>query len=181
MEVIQKEIQDILVFKPKIFEDERGYFAETFRTSWLEDRGLNIEFVQDNKSFSQKNVLRGLHYQIQQPQDKLICCLQGSILDVAVDIRKESDTFGQYVVHELSEQNHCQMLVPKGFAHGFLILSDTALVSYKCSDYYFKEGERAIRWDDPSIGIDWPVHQPILSEKDQRNMLLSELNPEDLF
>ena len=181
MEIIQKEIPDILVVKPRIFRDNRGYFLETYRTSWLEEAGLNLNFVQDNKSFSERGVLRGLHYQIEQPQDKLITCLQGSILDVAVDIRKGSPTFGKYVTQKLDDETQYQMLVPKGFAHGFLILSDTALVSYKCTNYYYKEGERSIFWNDPGINIDWGVETPILSDRDLKNPLLKELKPEDLF
>jgi len=181
MKIYKAEIEDILLIEPDEFSDHRGYFLENFRQSWLTEQGLEIDFVQDNVSKSKKNVLRGLHYQIQNPQDKLVHCVSGSILDVAVDIRKDSKTFGTYVMEELSEENHRQMFIPKGFAHGFLAVSESAVVAYKCSDYYNREGERSIRWNDPDIGIDWPVNDPVISAKDRLNPFLKQIEPKDLF
>lgn len=181
MKIRNSSIRDVLLIEPDEFSDHRGYFLESFRQSWLSERELTIDFVQDNLSKSKRNVLRGLHYQIQNPQDKLVQCVSGGILDVAVDLRKDSDTFGQYVMEELTEENHRQMLIPKGFAHGFLAISESAVVAYKCSDYYNREGERSIRWNDPDIGIDWPVSDPVVSAKDRLNPFLKQIEPKDLF
>lgn len=181
MEYTPTEIEDVLVIKPSVFTDKRGFFFESFRENRLKEQGINARFVQDNISFSAKNTLRGLHYQIENPQDKLIMVLQGEILDVAVDLRKNSPTFGQHVSRVLSEENKHQLLVPKGFAHGFLVYSEHALVHYKCSDYYNPDGERGLQWDDPSLGIDWGVNDPILSDKDQQNLRLNQIPDEDLF
>src|SRR5699024_5709231 len=134
--------EDVLLIKPSVFKDERGFFFESYRRQLLEDKGIHLSFVQDNVSLSRKHTLRGLHYQIESPQDKLLMVLQGEILDVAVDLRKSSPTFGRHVSRKLSAQNKHQLLVPQGFAHGFLVLSDQALVHYKCSDYYNPAGER---------------------------------------
>lgn len=181
MEIIESRIKGVFVFEPKIFEDDRGYFFESFRKTHIQELGYDIDFVQDNVSKSFKGSIRGLHYQIENPQDKLVTCLKGEILDVAVDIRRESPSFGNYVAFKLSEKNHRSILVPKGFAHGFSVLSDEAVVSYKCSDYYNKEGERGIRWDDPLIRVNWDVSRPILSDKDRRLPLFSSLKEEDTF
>lgn len=181
MEYIPTEIEDILLIKPSVFRDDRGFFFESYRESQLQKQGLDIRFVQDNVSFSAKNSLRGLHYQVENPQDKLLMVLQGEILDVAVDLRTSSKTFGQYISRILSAENKHQMLIPKGFAHGFLVLSENALVHYKCSDYYNSDGERGLRWDDHRLGINWDVKHPILSEKDQNHPGLSEIPDEDLF
>ena len=181
MNINESRIKGVFVFEPQVFEDERGYFFESFRKSHLEEIDFNLEFVQDNVSKSYHGSIRGLHYQIEKPQDKLITCLRGEILDVAVDIRKESPSFGNYVAFKLSEKNKRTLLVPKGFAHGFSVLSEDAIVSYKCSDYYHKEGERGIRWDDPLIRINWDVSRPILSEKDRKLPLFSSLKEEDTF
>ena len=181
MNIEESRIKGVFVFEPKVFEDDRGYFFESFRTSYLNELGLDISFVQDNVSKSFEGTIRGLHYQITNPQDKLITCLKGEVLDVAVDIRKESPTFGNYVAFKLSEKNHRSLLVPKGFAHGFSVLSEEATISYKCSNYFNKEGERGIRWDDPLIRINWDVSKPILSEKDRKLPLFSSLKEEDTF
>ncbi|MEP1150212.1 MAG: dTDP-4-dehydrorhamnose 3,5-epimerase [Balneola sp.] len=181
MEIIESRIKGVFVFEPKIFEDDRGYFFESFRKTHIQELGYDIDFVQDNVSKSFKGSIRGLHYQIENPQDKLVTCLKGEILDVAVDIRRDSPSFGNYVAFKLSEKNHRSILVPKGFAHGFSVLSDEAVVSYKCSDYYNKEGERGIRWDDPLIRVNWDVSRPILSDKDRRLPLFSSLKEEDTF
>lgn len=181
MKISESRIKGVFVFEPNVFEDDRGYFFESFRKSHLGQIGFDLEFLQDNVSKSYGGTIRGLHYQIESPQDKLITCLKGEVLDVAVDIRKGSPTFGNYVAYKLSEKNHRSLLVPKGFAHGFSVLSEEAIISYKCSDYYNKEGERGIRWDDPLIRINWDVTKPILSEKDRKLPLFSSLKEEDTF
>lgn len=181
MKIIATEIPDVLLFKPKVYSDDRGFFLETYRDEYLEKQGLDIRFVQDNLSRSQKGTVRGLHYQIEQPQDKLIMVMQGTILDVAVDLRKKSNTFGRHTAVKLSAENKHQLFIPKGFAHGFSVLSDDALVYYKCSDYYSPEGERGLRWNDPELNISWQVSDPIVSEKDQKQPLLKEIPKKDLF
>lgn len=169
MKVTPTAIPDVLLIEPKIFGDTRGFFFESFnQKSFNEATGLDVSFVQDNHSRSTKGVLRGLHYQVQQPQGKLVRVVRGAVFDVAVDIRKGSPTFGRWVGAELSEDNHRQFWVPAGLAHGFLVLSETADFLYKTTDYYAPQHERCIAWDDPDIGIDWPTTAtPQLSAKDQ--------------
>ena len=181
MKFVETEIKDVLLLKPKVHQDERGFFLESYRKELFHNRGIDIDFVQDNVSMSQKRTLRGLHYQIENPQDKLVMVVQGEILDVAVDIRRNSSTFGEHTSRILSENNKYQLFIPKGFAHGFAVLSDEAIVSYKCSDYYNPEGERGLKWDDPALDIDWRIGDPIISEKDQRQPLLNEIPKQDLF
>ena len=168
MNIIKTAIPDVLVIEPDVFGDARGVFHESFnQQAWREATGLDTTFVQDNHSRSVKNVLRGLHYQIQQPQGKLVRVVHGSVFDVAVDIRRSSPTFGKWVGFELSEENFRQMWVPEGFAHGFLVLSDTADFLYKTTDYWAAPHERAIAWNDPELAVAWPVQGlPILSVKD---------------
>jgi dTDP-4-dehydrorhamnose 3,5-epimerase len=174
MNVIKTAIPDVLIIEPKVFGDDRGFFFESFNQAQFEEVvGRRVNFVQDNHSKSVKNVLRGLHYQIQQPQGKLVRVVQGAVLDVAVDIRKSSPTFGQHVLVELSSENKRQLWVPEGFAHGFLTVSDTAEFLYKTTDYWAPEYERSIIWNDETIGIDWPNNiSPSLSGKDQTAKLL---------
>lgn len=174
MNVIKTSIPDVLIIEPKIFGDSRGFFYESFnQQAFNKATGLDVNFVQDNHSRSAKSVLRGLHYQIQQPQGKLVRVTSGAVFDVAVDICKSSPTFGKWVSAELSEENHRQMWIPAGFAHGFLVLSDSADVLYKTTDYYAPESERCILWNDPAIGINWPLNSaPILSDKDKAGQLL---------
>ena len=169
MNVIPTAIPDVLILEPKVFGDGRGFFMESYnQKAFNEVTGLNVNFVQDNHSHSAKNVLRGLHYQIYQPQGKLVRVVRGSVFDVAVDIRKSSPTFGQWVGVGLTEDNHRQLWLPPGFAHGFLVLSDIADFLYKTTDYYAPEYEQCILWDDPFIGIEWPLSgTPRLSEKDK--------------
>ena len=178
MEAEQTEIPEVLLIKPNVHGDARGYFQETYQRQRYAELGITRDFVQDNISFSSQGVLRGLHYQWPNPQGKLLCVLQGEIFDVAVDIRVGSDTFGHWIGRFLSSDNHHQMWVPEGFAHGFLVTSKTALISYKCTDYYHPEDEGCLRWDDPAIGIDWPLAvistAPRLSDKDQQGMSLSD-------
>ena len=169
-------IPDVILLEPKVFGDERGFFFESFNQAKFEAAiGRHVAFVQDNHSRSAKNVLRGLHYQIGQPQGKLVRVVQGEVFDVAVDIRKSSPTFGQWVGEILSAENNHQMWVPEGFAHGFVVLSETAEFLYKTTDYYAPEHERCIAWNDPAIAIQWPhVGVPALSAKDQQGKALAD-------
>lgn len=174
MKVTATAIPDVLMIEPRVFGDARGFFYESFNQRAFNDAtGLALNFVQDNHSRSAKGVLRGLHYQIQQPQGKLVRVVRGAVFDVAVDIRKASPTFGQWVGVELSEDNQRQLWVPPGFAHGFVVLSEVADFLYKTTDYYVPEHERCIAWNDPRIGIDWPlITPPGLSARDQAGALL---------
>ncbi len=175
MNVIPTAIPDVLIIEPKVFGDERGFFFESFnRRRFAELVGRDVDFVQDNHSRSAKNVLRGLHYQIQQPQGKLVRVAQGAVFDVAVDIRRSSPTFGQHVSVELSAENKRMLWVPEGFAHGFVVLSDTAEFLYKTTNYWAPEFEHSILWNDPAIGIQWPIQsEPSLSAKDQQALPLA--------
>ena len=171
MNVISTSITDVKLIEPKVFGDARGFFFESFnQKAFNEATGTNHQFVQDNHSRSAKGVLRGLHYQIQQPQGKLVRVVRGAVFDVAVDIRKSSPTFGRWVGAELSEDNQHQLWVPPGFAHGFLVLSDLADFLYKTTDYYAPQYERSILWNDSDLNIDWPIGEPILSNKDRQGL-----------
>lgn len=177
MKITQTTIPEVLIIEPQIFGDERGFFLESFNAlKFREATGCNVDFVQDNHSRSEHGVLRGLHYQVQQAQDKLVRCVQGAVFDVAVDIRKTSPTFGKWVGVELTEKNHKQLWIPAGFAHGFLVLSEFADFIYKTTNYYAPAYERCIAWNDPSINIQWPelIKQPQLSAKDQQGKNLTE-------
>ena len=176
MNIIKTKIPDILIIEPKVFGDDRGFFFESFNAKkFTESTGIETQFVQDNHSRSGKNVLRGLHYQIQQAQGKLVRVVAGKVLDVAVDIRKSSPSFGQWVSCLLSAENKRQFWVPPGFAHGFLVLSDTADFLYKTTDYYAPEYERSILWNDPELNINWQLSgEPILSAKDKSAPTLKE-------
>lgn len=176
MQVTPTAIPDVVLIEPKVYGDARGFFFESFNEdSFFQATGLDLQFVQDNHSRSGKGVLRGLHYQIQQAQGKLVRVVRGSVFDIAVDIRRSSPTFGQWVGEELSEDNHRQLWVPPGFAHGFLVLSDSADFLYKTTDYYAPEFERCIAWNDATIGIQWPLQdEPKLSAKDQAGLSLSQ-------
>lgn len=180
MIVTPTAIPEVVILEPKVFGDSRGFFYESFNQRAFHDAtGVNSDFVQDNHSRSTKGVLRGLHYQIQQPQGKLVRVVRGAVFDVAVDIRQSSASFGRWVGVELSEDNHRQLWVPAGFAHGFLVLSDSADFLYKTTNYYAPEHERCIRWDDPRIAIAWPLDDaPLVSAKDARG---STLATADLF
>jgi dTDP-4-dehydrorhamnose 3,5-epimerase len=175
MRVIQTTIPDLIVLEPQIFGDERGFFFESFnRNKFFEATGIDAEFVQDNHSKSEKNVLRGLHYQLApRAQGKLVRVVFGAVFDVAVDIRKDSLTFGHWVGETLSAENRKQLWIPQGFAHGFLTLTDSAEFLYKTTEYYFPDHERCIAWNEPNIGIQWPLtEEPILSTKDQQGTSL---------
>jgi len=175
MNVIQTKISDVLIVEPKVFADARGYFYESFNKKLMQAAGITGDFVQDNHSRSIKNVLRGLHYQIKQPQGKLIRATVGEIFDVAVDIRRRSPTFGKWVGFNLSEQNRRMAWIPPGFAHGFLVLSEHAEVLYKTTDYWAPQFERTIIWNDDSLGITWPIQgDPQLSVKDIAGVTINE-------
>lgn len=176
MKIVPTEIPEVLILEPKVFEDERGFFFESFnQRAFREATGLNPAFVQDNHSRSAKNVLRGLHYQIKQPQGKLVRVVAGEVFDVAVDMRKSSPRFGCWVGVTLSAENKRMMWIPEGFVHGFLVLSDSADVLYKTTDYYAPQHERTLAWNDPEIGIRWPLDgEPILSAKDRAGQRLKD-------
>lgn len=174
---IETPIKDLYVIEPTIFGDHRGYFMETYNENEFKKAGLNVDFVQDNQSKSKKGVLRGLHFQYEYPQGKLVRVIKGKVFDVAVDLRKNSKTYGKWYGVYLSEENKKQFYIPEGFAHGFLVLSDEAEFTYKCTDFYHPEDEGGIIWNDPDIGIEWPIEQieeVILSDKDKRWKLLKE-------
>lgn len=176
MNIITTNISDVFIIEPKVFLDDRGFFLESFNAKlFAEKTGINTNFVQDNHSRSQQNVLRGLHYQIQQAQAKLVRVVVGEIFDVAVDIRKSSPTFGQWVGTILSAENKKQLWIPEGFAHGFLVLSEVAEVLYKASNFYAPQFDRSIRWNDPDININWHLNNsPLLSAKDENAPLLKD-------
>ncbi|AWT12104.1 dTDP-4-dehydrorhamnose 3,5-epimerase [Stutzerimonas frequens] len=176
MKVVETSIPDVLIIEPKVFGDERGFFYESFNAAAFEAAtGLKHQFVQDNHSKSQRGVLRGLHYQIQQPQGKLVRVVAGEVFDVAVDLRKSSPSFGRWFGTHLSAQNQRQLWIPEGFAHGFVVLSESAEFLYKTTDYYAPEHERSLLWNDPALGIQWPIDEaPQLSAKDQAGKLLRD-------
>jgi len=169
MQIVEKALNGVVLLEPKVFGDERGFFMETFNERvFRELTGVTLDFVQDNHSRSARNVLRGLHYQIQQPQGKLVRVVSGSVFDVAVDMRRSSPTYGQWFGAELTAQNKRQLWVPPGFAHGFVVTSDTADFLYKTTDYWAPEFERSLAWNDPTVGVAWPVEgEPLLSAKDK--------------
>lgn len=183
MKIIETAIPGVLIFEPQVFGDERGFFVETYREQVFAEAGLNLTFVQDNQSRSRRGVLRGLHYQLQRPQGKLVRAASGRVFDVAVDVRRGSPTFGQWVGAVLDDVSHRQMYIPPGFAHGFVVLSELADFVYKCTDYYHPQSEAGIRWDDPAIGIAWPseiLDAVTLSDKDLQLPLLREQTLEKL-
>jgi dTDP-4-dehydrorhamnose 3,5-epimerase len=180
MQIEETSIPEVFIIKPKILGDERGYFLESYREEWFINRGLDVNFVQNNISRSQKGALRGLHYQIRNPQDKLVMVTQGEVLDVAVDIRKRSPTFGKFVIQRLSAENRHIMFIPRGFAHGFQVLTETADFAYKCSNYYDKDGERGLYFNDPEIGIPWETMELIVSQRDNELPNLKDIPTEDL-
>ena len=175
--ITKTNIEGLFVIEPRVFEDERGYFFESFNQKQFEElvTGKPTQFVQDNHSRSQKGVLRGLHLQKSRPQGKLVSCSAGAVFDVAVDVNPESPTFGQYVGLELSADNHKQLWIPPGYAHGFCVLTETADFQYKCTDLYFPEDEGGLIWNDPDVDIDWPIKNPLLSDKDLKLPTLAEI------
>ena len=180
MQFFPTQIPDVILVEATKFGDHRGFFMETYHAQKFNEGGISAKFIQDNYVSSQKNILRGLHYQLEFPQGKLIRCVQGEILDISVDIRKSSPTFGKWVGEVLSSENTRQLYVPPGFAHGYVVRSEHAEVVYKCTELYHPEDDYGILWNDPQIGIDWGVENPILSEKDKKQPLLKEVK-EKLF
>jgi dTDP-4-dehydrorhamnose 3,5-epimerase len=181
MKVVSCDLAGLLLIEPKVFGDARGFFLETWNRCRYGECGIDTDFVQDNLSFSRRGTLRGLHFQNPMPQGKLVSVLQGEVFDVAVDIRRSSPTLGRWQGVTLSGENKRQFYVPPGFAHGFLVLSETAMFQYKCTERYSPEDEQAIRWNDPDLAIKWPVKDPILSERDTKAPLLRDLPRERLF
>ncbi len=177
MKLIDTPLAGLLIIEPKVFGDDRGFFLEIWSRQRYQEMGIKADFVQDNLSFSRRGVLRGLHFQNPKPQGKLVYVLQGEVFDVAVDIRQDSPTFGQWYGTVLSADNKRQFWVPPGFAHGFCVTSETALFAYKCTELYAPQHEQSIRWDDPTLAIDWPLISPQVSEKDRLAPLLSEIAP----
>ena len=177
MEFVQTEIPEVILIKPNVTEDHRGFFMESYHIEKFKMGGIDVTFVQDNHVSSVKGALRGLHFQVKYPQAKLVQCLKGKVFDVAVDIRKNSPYFGQWVGEELTDDNKFQLFIPAGFAHGYYVMSERADIAYKCSEVYHPEYEQGIRWDDPDIGIEWPGINPMLSEKD---IILPTLHSLDL-
>jgi dTDP-4-dehydrorhamnose 3,5-epimerase len=175
MKVTQTKLPGVIIFEPDVFGDKRGFFIETFSGKRYGEAGLKLPFVQDNVSFSEKNVLRGLHFQNPNAQGKLVQVLSGEVFDVAVDIRVGSPNFGQWFGEKLSAENHKQMYIPPGFAHGFCVLSDTSLFSYKCTDYYNPAAEGGIIFNDPDLAIAWPVNTPLVSKKDAAYTCLKDI------
>lgn len=180
MKVKQSRLEGVLIIEPSVFNDQRGFFMETYHQSRYREFGISDDFVQDNVSFSTRNTVRGLHYQYPHAQAKLVQVFQGEIYDVAVDIRRGSPTFGSWVGVYLSAANNRQLYIPKGFAHGFAVISETALFTYKCSDFYSPETEGGIIWDDPDLNIEWPANDPLLSKKDQKYCHLRDIALERL-
>jgi len=177
MQIIDTKIADVKIIQPKVFGDERGFFLETFEANrYKQALNIDLDFVQDNHSRSSKGVLRGLHFQTKNPQGKLVRCVRGEVFDVAVDIRKDSPTFGQWAGVILSEENKTQFWIPPGLAHGFVVLSDIADFEYKCTDYYTPGSEGCLAWNDPELGIEWPIQfKPMLSSKDSEGCSLNSL------
>ena len=181
MNVLPTDLEGVYIIEPAVFGDHRGFFMETHNQKRYRDNNIDRTFIQDNLSYSSRNTLRGLHYQLPQSQAKLIQVITGEIYDVAVDIRKGSLTFGKWVGVHLSDENHRQIFVSEGFAHGFCVLSEFAHVLYKCTDFYSPEDEKGVLWSDPELSIDWPVREPVLSAKDEKYSCLSEIPSEHLF
>lgn len=174
MNVLETSLSGLKIIEPKVFGDRRGFFLETWNRKRYAEIGIDEDFVQDNLSFSRGGVVRGLHYQYPRSQGKLVYVLQGEVFDVAVDIRKNSPTFARWEGVMLSGENMKQLYIPEGFAHGFCVLGETALFAYKCTEFYAPETEGGILWNDPDIGIDWPINDPVLSDKDRKYPLLKE-------
>lgn len=175
MKVLETVLPGVLIIEPKVFGDARGFFLESYQAERYRQLGIQHTFVQDNLSRSARGVLRGLHFQRSRPQGKLVSVSRGSVYDVAVDINPASPTCGQFVAVELNDENHRQLWIPPGYAHGFCVLSDIADFQYKCTDYYIPEDEGGLLWNDPQVNIPWPIEQPLLSAKDQRNPTLAQL------
>jgi dTDP-4-dehydrorhamnose 3,5-epimerase len=181
MKITSCKIPDVLLIEPEVFKDQRGFFFESYNQRLYQSQGIKPTFVQDNHSRSIRNTLRGLHYQINPGQDKLVRVILGEVYDVAVDIRFNSPTFGEWVGIYLSGDNKKQLFIPRGFAHGFCVMSDVAEFEYKCSEYYSARDERGISWNDPDLKIDWPVKDPIISEKDKNNPMFKDIEKDFIY
>lgn len=181
MNVIRCDLAGLCVVEPKVFGDARGFFMETWNQRRYHETGIDANFVQDNLSVSRRGILRGLHFQNPAPQGKLVSVLQGEVFDVAVDLRRSSPTFGKWHATRLSGENKHQFFVPAGFAHGFQVLSETAMFHYKCTEFYSPKDELTLRWDDPDVAIQWPHPEPLLSEKDAKGLRLRDIPPDRLF
>lgn len=177
MEIAETRLPGVLLVQPPVFRDRRGYFLESWNERRFQDAGIEGRFVQDNVSFSTRGVLRGLHFQDPHPQSKLVSVLHGEVWDVVVDVRRGSPTFGRWEGHTLSAANALQLYVPPGFAHGFTVHSDTAVFAYKCGEYYRPDTEQTLLWNDPDLGIEWPVREPIVSDKDRAGVRFRDLFP----
>ncbi|MBI1240986.1 MAG: dTDP-4-dehydrorhamnose 3,5-epimerase [Nostoc sp. RI_552] len=175
MQVISTKLPEVKLISPTVYHDQRGFFLETFQCDRYAAQGIGSRFVQDNLSYSRRGILRGMHFQYPHPQGKLVYVLQGEVFDVAVDMRVGSPTFGQWVGEIISASNKRQLWVPEGFAHGFCVTSESALFAYKCTDFYHRETEVSLRWDDPDVGITWPISNPELAEKDAQSPYLAEI------
>ena len=180
MKITTLDLTGALLIEPDVYPDDRGYFSETYHEGRYRENGIDVTFVQDNMAFSRKGALRGLHFQYPQSQAKLVQVIQGEVLDVIVDIRRGSNTFGMWAGVRLSGENKKQLFAPQGFAHGYCVLSESAIFTYKCSDFYAPDCEKGVLWSDPDIGIDWPVSEPVLSEKDGMYPLLKDVLAGDL-
>jgi len=180
MKVLKTSLEEVLIVEPQVFSDSRGFFMETYHKDRYEQNGIDVVFVQDNFSSSVQGTLRGLHYQFPNAQKKLVQVLKGEVFDVAVDIRMGSPTFGKWIGVYLTETNRRQLFIPEGFAHGFAVLSSEAVFLYKCSDFYAPRSEKGIIWNDPDLNIEWPIAEPILSEKDMQYPRLQDVNSEGL-
>ncbi|MGF1603858.1 MAG: dTDP-4-dehydrorhamnose 3,5-epimerase [Thermosynechococcaceae cyanobacterium] len=180
MYVRETPLPGVLIFEPKIYQDERGLFFESYQVERYREAGINETFVQDNLSCSTKDILRGLHYQAQHPQGKLVSVAVGAVFDVCVDLRPGSPTLGQWFGQVLSDQNHWQMYIPPGFAHGFCVTSEMAVFTYKCTDFYAPQDEYSLRWNDPTVGIEWPTALPVLSKKDAEAPLWADIRWPDV-
>jgi dTDP-4-dehydrorhamnose 3,5-epimerase len=174
VKITETALPGVLLLEPRVFGDDRGFFLETWSAARYRDAGIPVDFVQTNHARSRRGVLRGLHFQLGRPQAKLVFAISGEILDVAVDVRRGSKTFGRWIGVNLSGENHCQLFVPAGFAHGYFVVSESADVCYLCSDVYWPDGDRGVRWDDPAIGIVWPPGEKLLSAKDRALPLLAD-------
>ena len=181
MNVVAGRLPGLLVLEPKVFGDARGFFMETWNLRRYQEAGIGLPFVQDNISYSTRGALRGLHFQNPHAQGKLVSVLQGEVLDIVVDLRLKGTSFGKWEAVTLSSENKRQFYIPPGFAHGFLVLSEAAMFHYKCTEFYSPKDELTIRWNDPALAIEWPVRDPIISEKDQRGLLLKDVPHERLF
>jgi len=181
MNVTRSKLPGLILIEPKVVGDARGFFMETWNLRKYQEAGIDAQFVQDNISVSRRGALRGLHFQNPNPQGKLVSVLQGEVLDVVVDLRIRSTTFGQFEAVNLSSENRRQFYIPPGFAHGFAVLSETAMFHYKCTDFYSPKDEMTLRWNDPAVGIQWPIAEPVISDKDLKGLLLKDIPRDKLF